>query len=338
MPIVSSTRRRVALACALAGALGLSTAPAQAADPVLDLENLSAAQLEDQMDDGDLTSAQLTRAYINRIAALNKRGPSLNAVRVLNANAMAEAKASDARRAAGTAGPLEGLPVLVKDNLDVAGMPTTAGSIALEYNIPATDSPVVARLRAAGAVLLGKTNLSEFANFFSSGGNPSGYSSLGGQVLNATDASSTPSGSSSGSGVAASVGLAALTIGSETSGSIISPSAANGDVGLRPTIGLVPRSGVVPISATQDTAGPIVRSVTDAALTLQAIAGKDAEDSATDSAPAAVPDYLSGLKADALQGAKIGVITSTDPTYLAAVAAIQAAGATTVTTALGSSS
>lgn len=333
----SPRRRAVAAACLLAGVLG-AAAPAQAADPQLDLENLSAAQLATKLQDGSLTSEQLTRAYINRIAALNKRGPSLNAVRLINPTAIAEAKASDARRKQGDAlGVLEGLPVLVKDNVDVAGLPTTAGSIALERNVPASDSPAAAKLRAAGAVLLGKTNLSEFANFFSSGTNPSGYSSLGGQVLNATDATSTPSGSSSGSGVAASVGLAALTIGSETSGSIISPSAANGIVGLRPTVGLVSRTGVIPISATQDTLGPMVRTVTDAAMELQAIAGKDPEDPATASAPDTVPDYLTGLKPDALKGVKLGVINNSDATYQAAIAAVQAAGATTTLTALGSS-
>src|SRR3954452_19864643 len=167
----------MALACAVVGLLAANGSTGVAADPVLALENLSAAQLEAKLQDGSLTSVQLTRAYINRVAALNKRGPGLNAVRILNANAMDEAKASDQRRKQGMAGPLEGLPVMVKDNLDVAGMPPTAGSITLEHNVRATDSPVVARLRSAGAILLGKTNLSEFANFFSSGTNPSGYSS-----------------------------------------------------------------------------------------------------------------------------------------------------------------
>ena len=180
--------------------------------------------------------------------------------------------------------------MLVKDNLDVAGMPTTAGSVALERSIPDRDSPVVAKLRAAGAVLLGKLNLSEFANFLTNG-MPSGYSSLGGQVLNPYNADITPSGSSSsGSGAAAAAGLAAITIGTETSGSIVSPSAAQGIVGLRPTIGLVSRTGILPISATQDTAGPMTRTVADAAAELGAIAGKDPEDPATDSAPGDGPE------------------------------------------------
>ena len=183
--------------------------------------------------------------------------------------------------------------MLVKDNLDAAGMPTTAGSVALERSIPDRDSPVVAKLRAAGAILLGKLNLSEFANFLTNG-MPSGYSSLGGQVLNPYNADITPSGSSSGSGAAAAAGLAAITIGTETSGSIVSPAAAQGIVGLRPTIGLVSRTGILPISATQDTAGPMTRTVADAAAELGAIAGKDPEDPATDSAPRRGPELPRG--------------------------------------------
>ena len=189
---------------------------------------------------------------------------------------------------------------------------------------------MVAKLRASGAVLLGKLNLSEFANFLTNG-MPSGYSSLGGQVLNPYNADITPSGSSSGSGAAAAAGLAAITIGTETSGSIVSPSAAQGIVGLRPTIGLVSRTGIIPISATQDTAGPMTRTVADAAAELGAIAGKDPEDPATDSAPATVPNYLAALSTTALAGKRIGVIANTNAQYVAAVAAVQALGATTVT-------
>ncbi len=221
------------------------------------------------------------------------------------------------------------MPVLVKDNLDVAGLPTTAGSVALQNSIPERDSTVVAKLRAAGAVILGKTNLTEFANFMTNG-MPSGYSSLGGQVLNPYDIDATPSGSSAGSGAAAAAGLAAITIGTETSGSIVSPAAAQGDVGLRPTVGLVSRTGILPISASQDTAGPITRTVADAAAQLQAIAGKDPEDPATDGAPATVPNYLAGLTTTALDGKRIGVINNTNAQYQAAITAIQALGATTV--------
>src|SRR6478735_2167059 len=320
--------KRLSLACVITGLL-LAAAPARAADPPLDLERLTVADAGSKMAAGQLTSVQLTRAYINRIAATNARGPGLNAVRVLNPRALTDASLLDLERATGKVrGPLHGVPVLVKDNLDVAGLPTTAGSVALQNSIPDRDSGVVAKLRAAGAVILGKTNLSEFA-FFMSSTSVSGYSSLGGQVLNPYDIDLSPSGSSSGSGAAAAAGLAAITIGTETSGSIVSPSAAQGIVGLRPTIGLVSRTGILPISATQDTAGPMTRTVADAAAELHAIAGPDPEDPATDGAPP-VPDYLAGLKPDALAGKRIGVINNTGAQYVAAIAAVQALGATTV--------
>ena len=263
------------------------------------LETATVQELQAKLTAGTLNAVTLTKAYMQRIADTNTEGPSINAVRAINPKALEEAAKADAERAAGTVrGPLHGIPVLVKDNLDAAGMPTTAGSVALERSIPDRDSPVVAKLRASGAVLLGKLNLSEFANFLTNG-MPSGYSSLGGQVLNPYNADITPSGSSSsGSGAAAAAGLAAITIGTETSGSIVSPSAAQGIVGLRPTIGLVSRTGILPISATQDTAGPMTRTVADAAAELGAIAGKDPEDPATDSAPATVPNYLAALSTD----------------------------------------
>jgi Asp-tRNA(Asn)/Glu-tRNA(Gln) amidotransferase A subunit family amidase len=312
------------IACAVACLL--LAAPARAA---LDLERLTVADAQSQMAAGQLTSVKLTRAYIDRIAAVNNRGVGLNAVRAVNPRALQDAAQLDLERATGhVRGPLHGIPVLVKDNLDAAGMPTTAGSVALESSIPDRDSTVVAKLRAAGAVILGKTNLTEFANFMTNG-MPSGYSSLGGQVLNPYDIDATPSGSSSGSGAAAAAGLAMVTIGTETSGSIVSPSAAQGDVGLRPTIGLVSRTGIVPISATQDTAGPITRTVADAAAELQAIAGKDPEDAATGGQPP-VPDYLAALSTTALDKQRIGVIASTNAQYQAAIQAVQALGATTV--------
>src|SRR6478609_8949931 len=194
--------KRLSLACALAGLL-LAAAPARAADPPLDLERLTVADAQTKMAAGQLTSVQLTRAYINRIAATNARGPGLNAVRVLNPRALTDASLLDLERATGKVrGPLHGVPVLVKDNLDVAGLPTTAGNVALQNSVPDKDSTVVARLRAAGAVILGKTNMSEFAYFMSTTA-PSGYSSLGGQVLDLYDLDQNPSGSSSGSGSAA---------------------------------------------------------------------------------------------------------------------------------------
>jgi Asp-tRNA(Asn)/Glu-tRNA(Gln) amidotransferase A subunit family amidase len=324
------------LACALA--CMLVATPARAADPALDLERLSVSDAQTKMAAGQLTSVQLTRAYINRIAATNTRGPGINAVRLLNPRALQDAALLDLERATGhVRGPLHGVPVLVKDNLDIAGMPTTAGSVALENSVPDKDSAVVAKLRAAGAVILGKTNLTEFANFMApaNGTNPpnlpTGYSSLGGQVLNPYDVDASPSGSSSGSAAAAAAGLATITIGTEASAnSADGATAAQGGVGLRPTVGLVSRTGMLPVSATQDTAGPITRTVADAAAELQAIAGKDPDDPATDSAPAAIPDYMAGLTTTALQGKRIGVISNTNAQYVAAIAAIQARGATTV--------
>jgi amidase len=293
----------------------------------LDLEKTSATELEAKLNAGELTSVALTRAYLERIAAANLRGPSINAVRSLNPKALDEARASDARRRDGTAGPLEGLPVLLKDNVDVAGMPTTAASIVLEHSVPDRDAFVVRRLKAAGAVILGKLNLTEFAAYVSNN-QQSGNSSLGGQVLNPYDTSTDPGGSSAGSGVAAAAGFAALTVGSDSEGSIISPATQNGVVGIRPSTGLWSRSGVVPISETQDTLGPLTQTVKDAALLLQAGAGHDPDDPRTDDSPVN-PDFLSGLKPDALQGARIGV-NGTNANYVAARNALTALGATVV--------
>ena len=292
------------------------------------LEKTSATELEAKLAAGELTSVALTHAYLDRIAAVNLRGPSLNAVRSLNPNALDEARASDAaRRTSGPRGPLEGLPVLLKDNVDVAGMPTTAASIVLEHSVPSRDAFLVRRLKAAGAVILGKLNLTEFAAYVSNN-QQSGNSSLGGQVLNPYDTSSDPGGSSAGSGVAAASGLAALTVGSDSEGSIISPATQNGVVGIRPSTGLWSRSGVVPISETQDTLGPLTQTVSDAALLLQAGAGHDPDDPRTSDSPVH-PDFLSGLKTDALQGARIGV-SGTNANYVAARNALTALGATVV--------
>jgi amidase len=322
-----------AVAVALLGLL-LAAGPAPAAP--LDLERVTVAELQAKMTGGELTSVELTKAYLNRIAALNSRGPGLNAVRLVNGDALTDAALLDHERSkTGARGPLHGIPVLVKDNLDVAGLPTTAGAIALEDSIATSDSTVVARLRTAGAVILGKTNLSEFANFITNS-NPSGYSGLGGQVLHALDADQNPSGSSSGSATAAAAALAAVTIGTETSGSIVSPSAAQGIVGLRPTVGLVSRYGIVPIAASQDTAGPMTRTVADAAAELAAIAGADPLDPPGALPPGVIlppppvlPDYLAALDAGALAGKRIGIINNNDPNYQAAVTAIQGLGAVT---------
>src|SRR6201991_3852126 len=271
------TKRFAALAAIAAFAAGAQ--PARAAVP--DLETTSATQLEQMLDAGQLTSVELTRAYIDRIAAVNKRGPALNAVRSLNPDALKEARISDiARRTNSKRGPLEGLPVLLKDNIDVAGMPTTASSIVLEHSVPDKDAFVVKRLKAAGAVILGKVNLTEFAAWVSNN-QSSGNGSVHGQVPNPYHTSTAPGGSSSGSGVAAAPGLAALVIGSDTEGSILSPAGQNGVVGIRPSTGLWSRSGVVPISESQDTLGPLVQTTSDAALLLNALTAVDPEDPPT---------------------------------------------------------
>ena len=267
-----------------------------------------------------ITSEQLVQMYLDRIAAYDEVGPLLNSFIHLNANALEEARARDRDRHRGLAhGPLFGIPVLLKDNIDTADMPTTAGSVALAGSIPPNDAFITERLRAAGAIILGKATLTEFANFIAIG-MPSGYSSLGGYGFNAYDprplpASDgrpvlTPGGSSSGSGIAVSASLVAVAIGTETSGSILSPGSSNGVVGIKPTVGLVSRHGILPITADQDTAGPLARTVKDAAILLGEIAGHDPSDPATDQC--LIPgnchsDYTKFLDKHALRGARIAV-------------------------------
>jgi len=252
---------------------------------------------------GSLTAAELADFYLARIDAIN---PQLRAVITVNPEAAGEAAASDARRAAGgSRGRLDGVPVLIKDNVSVAGLPATAGSPAL-LDAAAADAFLVSRLRAAGAVILAKANLSEWANFRSRPSS-SGLSTLGGQAVNPHGVGRSPSGSSSGSAVAVAAGLAALAIGSETDGSIVSPSAACGIVGIKPTLGLVSRAGVVPISAAQDTAGPMTRTVADAAALLTVIAGADPADPATAEAAGNAADYTGFLDGGAAAGARLGV-------------------------------
>lgn len=259
------------------------------------------------LQNGSYTALGLTRAYLERIQAHDAR--SVNAVIELNPDAEAIAAQLDAERQAGKVrGPLHGIPVLIKDNIDTGDrMHTTAGSLALSDWRAPVDAPVAASLRAAGAVLLGKTNLSEWANARSTR-STSGWSARGGQTVNAYDRTRSPSGSSSGTGAAMAMEFAALGIGTETDGSIISPSNANGLVGLKPTLGLVPRTGIIPIAHSQDTAGPMTRNVADAAALLAAIAQPNREPG-TIAPPAAGfdRDYLGALKARAAQGARIGV-------------------------------
>ncbi|MBX7200437.1 MAG: amidase [Rhodospirillaceae bacterium] len=254
---------------------------------------------------GKVTSAQLTQAYLDRIKTEDKVTKSVLAI---NPKALDAAKASDARRKAGKLlSPLDGIPILIKDNIDFAGMATTAGSIALKDNIAAQDAPMVHRLVEAGAVILGKTNLSEWANYRSTW-STSGWSGMGGLTRNPYDPRRTACGSSSGSGAAGALSLAALTIGTETSGSVTCPAGMNGLVGIKPTIALVARTGIIPISHNQDTAGPMTRTVADTAVLLTYMAGSDASDPQTAEADAHKTDYVKGLDKNSLKGARIGVM------------------------------
>jgi amidase len=267
-----------------------------------------------------LTPAQLTRRYLARIDAYDDAGPALNAVLARNPQALADAEAlADTCRDVASRGPLCGIPVLLKDNIDAAGLPTTAGSLALARSVPARDAFLTQKLRAAGAIILGKATLTEFANFLGTG-MPTGYSSLGGYGFNPYDPRPLPGGdgrpalqtggSSSGSSIAVSANLVAVAVGTETSGSILSPASANGIVGIKPTLGLVSRRGILPLCADQDTAGPLARSVTDAAVLLGVLAGFDPEDPATlpcQSAGNCFADYTQFLDPEALQGARIAV-------------------------------
>jgi len=280
-----------------------------------------------------ITSAELVRLYEQRIAALDGAGPHLGSVLILNADALAEARALDAERAVkGARGPLHGIPILVKDNIETADpMPTTAGSLALAGNITHRDAPVVARLRAAGVIILGKTNLSEWANIRSTH-SISGWSGIGGLTHNPYVLDRSTCGSSAGSGAAVAASLAAAALGTETNGSLVCPGSFNGIVALKPTVGLVSRTHVVPISHTQDTAGPMTRTVADAALLLDAMAGSDPADAATASADANRRPYAAALGKGALAGKRLGVVvppgvTPTDKLFAGALAILRAAGA-----------
>lgn len=272
----------------------------------VDLEEATIASLQQAMASGATTSKAIVQGYRVRIKALD---PKLNSIVEINPDALAIASELDRERKAGRVrGALHGIPVLIKDNIDTADkMKTTAGSLALlEAPTPQRDAFVVAQLRAAGAVILGKTNLSEWANYRSDSSS-SGWSARGGQTRNPYVLDRTPCGSSSGSAVATAANLSAVSIGTETNGSIICPSANTGLVGLKPTLGLVSRSGIIPIAASQDTAGPMTRTVADAAVVLGALVGFDAEDGVTAQASRGLRDYTPHLKIDGLQGKRIGV-------------------------------
>jgi amidase len=303
------------------------------------LDELTIPDLQDAMASGRYTSRQLVELYLRRIDDIDRDGPALRSILETNPDALRIADDLDAeRRERGARGPLHGIPLVIKDNIDTADrMTTTAGSLALEGSIAAQDAFVVQRLRDAGAVILAKTNLSEWANIRSTN-STSGWSARGGQVKNPYALDRNPCGSSSGSGVAVSANLAAAAVGTETDGSVVCPSSANGIVGIKPTVGLVGRSGIIPISHTQDTAGPMARTVTDAAILLTAMTGRDPRDPATERAEARAQDYAAALDAGALKGARIGVSRKrhmgyspeADRVIEAAVEAMRAQGAVIV--------
>ncbi|BDU68804.1 amidase [Geothrix oryzae] len=335
----------VSLAAGAAALTGgdLKAAPAKG----LVLEEATVAGLQAGLAAGHWTAADLVRKYQARIRALDQAGPKLNAVIELNPEALALARALDGERKAGRLrGPLHGIPVLLKDNIDTAdGMKTTAGSLALaEAPAPREDAFLVRKLREAGAVVLGKTNLSEWANFRSTRSS-SGWSGRGGQTRNPYALDRSPSGSSSGSGAAAAASLCVVAVGTETDGSVVSPANASGVVGLKPTVGLVSRSGIIPISHTQDTAGPMTRTVRDAAVLLNVLAGSDPRDAATREADARrEADYTPFLVAEGLKGARLGVVKNllgvhahVDAVIRPALEVLTAQGATLVEVELKSS-
>ncbi len=319
----------------LAAGLALAFPAAAMPPPLPDVADASMASLQADVAAGQASSEAIVSAYIVRGKAVE---PKVNAIIATNPTALSDAFVADQARRAGDRRPLLGAAILVKDNIETAdaGLATTAGSLALADNVTGRDAPVIARLRAAGAVVLGKANLSEWANIRSDY-SISGWSAVGGQTRNPYALDRSPCGSSSGTGAAIAAGLAAAGIGTETDGSITCPAAVTGLVGLKPTVGLVSRTGIVPISATQDTAGPMTRTVEDAALLLTAMAGTDPKDPATAQADRRREDYAARLKPDALKGARIGVMRyaagfhpQTDAVFEAALATLKAQGAVLV--------
>jgi amidase len=328
---------RLVAALSLLGVAIAAPVPAVATGhhrPPLDLDAATIPQLQGLMEHGRLSAVELTDAYLQRIQRID---PKLHAVIAVDPTALAQAAASDRRHRTGhTRGPLDGIPVLLKDNIDTKHLITTAGSRALLDEPPAEDATLVRNLRDAGAVILGKTNLSEWANYRSTH-STSGWSGVGGQTNNPYVLDRNPCGSSSGSGAGVAASLAQVAIGTETDGSIVCPSGANGIAGLKPSLGLVSRTGVVPISAEQDTAGPMARHVIDVAITLGALQGRDKSDPATLAYPKHQPtDYAKSLRPNALRGARIGVWrqagvdSGVDAVCQQAVDVLRAQGATVI--------
>jgi amidase len=344
------SRRGFVAAAAAAGATLLPAQRLQAAaapdrhaaasttPPPFALEELTIGELQARLTSGAVTARSLVEQYLERIESMDRQGPNLRHVLETNSSALAIASAIDVERRNGQMrGPLHGIPVLVKDNIDTTMGMTTAGSLALEGSRAARDAFVVERLRAAGAIILGKANLSEWANFRSTHSS-SGWSGRGGQGRNPYALDRTPSGSSSGSAGATAASYCAAAVGTETDGSITSPSAACSLVGMKPTVGLVSRSGIVPIAHSQDTAGPMARTVTDAAILLGALAGADPRDPVTMNRRGGPVDYTGALDAAGLRGARIGVArktytgysTVTDAAFEQAIRAMRDAGAVLV--------
>jgi amidase len=277
----------------------------------IEILELTIPQIQEALRTKKMTSVELVKMYLDRIQQFDKNGPSINSVLTINQDALEIAEKMDRERGGAQQGPLYGIPVLLKDNIETKDhMPTTAGAIALKDNYAAEDSWVAKKLREAGAIILGKTNMSEWAYFMSTKA-PSGYSGIGGQVLNPYGLQDFPAesvgGSSSGSGASIAANLAVVAIGTETSGSILSPSSSNSIVGIKPTVGLVSRTGIIPLAMSQDTAGPMARTVTDAAITLGVLTGVDPTDPITETSNGkALTDYTQHLNADSLKGARIG--------------------------------
>jgi amidase len=323
------------LSCLLL-ALAASATSARGAEVAAGWDGDAVARLQAEMASGATTSRRLVEQYLARIEAIDRAGPAINSIIEVNPDAVAIATELDAERArSGPRGPLHGIPILLKDNIDTADrMLTTAGSLALVNSKAAQDAFLVTKLRAAGAVILGKTNLSEWANF-RAGRSSSGWSGRGGLTKNPYSLDRNPCGSSAGSGAAIAADLAVVAVGTETDGSIVCPSAINGLVGIKPTVGLISRHGVIPISVSQDTAGPMARSIADAVALLSAMAAPDLNDAATKvkTRPQSI-DYSHELRADGLRGARIGIVREfagfddrVDAVFEHAVEAMRAQGA-----------
>jgi amidase len=315
----------------LAASLCLAAcSPKEQAQASYAIEDVTLSQISADLASGKTNSVTVTRAYIDRIKRYDGR---LHSVIKIAADALDQAATSDRRRKGGHAiGPLDGVPIILKDNIDAVGMPTTAGSYALIDNLPLKDAELTRRLRAAGAVILGKANMQQWAGMRTTAG--FGGSTTGGSARNPYDLGKSPSGSSSGPAIIAAASLAAGTVGSDTTGSIIGPANVNGVVGLRPTVGLISRTGILPISSTQDTAGPMGRTVRDVAMMLNVMAGSNAADPATRDADARKTDYVGDLSTGALKGVRIGVLRGlsgyndvTTPVFNAALRVLEARGA-----------